>query len=264
MIFKDTHTLTVTTPEGISFPLLLAGPVIRFLAWFIDWMCILAVMSLVGQAAGILGLISPDFSRAVYALIYFFLSFGYSIALETLWNGQTLGKRLFNLRVTDINGLRLTFSRIAVRNILRAVDALPFAYMIGGASSLLTRHCQRLGDLAAGTVVVRTPVVKQPELEQILSGKFNSFRQYPKLCARIRQKTSLDLAQIVLQALIRRNALDPDARINVFKNLADHFKTLGTFPEETVSGLSDEQYMRNILEILFNDDKKEPETKPTG
>ncbi len=261
MHMPGTHKLIITTPEGIKFPLLTAGPVTRFSAWVIDWMCIFATLSIVGQIVQLFSLINQDLSYALYGLAYFFLSFSYSIILEGFWNGQTLGKRLLKLRVMDVQGLHLTFSQIVVRNLLRAIDGLPFAYMIGGITCFVTKNSQRFGDIAANTIVVRHTRTTQPELTQILSGKFNSFKAFPHLCARMRQKVSPDLAQIVLDALLRRNTLEPEARIKVFKHLADHFKSLVLFPEDAVFGLSDEQYMRNILEILFNDGKTSDQKK---
>ncbi|MBU1195547.1 MAG: RDD family protein [Proteobacteria bacterium] len=255
MTAHTTNTLTITTPEGIMFPMILAGPVTRFAAWIIDWMCIMALLSFIGPIIGLLGMISPDFSSAVYGLIYFFLSFAYSILTEGFWNGQTLGKRLLHLRVMDIQGLHLSLSQVVIRNLLRAIDGLPALYMVGGISCVITPYSQRTGDLAANTIVVRSPRLNRPELTRILSGKFNSFKAFPHLCARLRQKVSPDLANLVLDARLRRNTLESAARIQVFHQLADHFKSLVLFPETATLGLSDEQYMRNILEILFNDDK---------
>jgi uncharacterized RDD family membrane protein YckC len=108
----QTNTLTIRTPEGIEFSFLLAGPIIRFLAWSVDLMAILAVSKLLTVLLGVLGILSRDLASAASILGYFVVSIGYGIALEWYWNGQTLGKRLLRLRVNDVNGLQLQFSQI--------------------------------------------------------------------------------------------------------------------------------------------------------
>jgi len=77
-----------------------------------------------GTALGFLGLISFDFARAFTVLAYFVIQIGYGIVMEWFWRGQTLGKRLLRLRVIDSQGLRLQFSQIVIRNLLRFVDML--------------------------------------------------------------------------------------------------------------------------------------------
>src|SRR5271167_4462210 len=101
-----TSELTIRTPEGIVFSQLLAGPVTRFLAWFIDLMCISALLTLLGFILVLLQLISANLAGVVYALGYFAISIGYGIVFEWFWRGQTVGKKLFRLRVVDVEGMR--------------------------------------------------------------------------------------------------------------------------------------------------------------
>ena len=256
MTARKTNTLTVTTPEGVAFPLLLAGPVTRFLAWLIDWFLVMTILSVAGKIISLFQIISQDIATALYILVYFFLSFSYAIVTEWLWNGQTIGKRLFKLRVMDVQGLRLRLSQIVIRNLLRAIDGLPFLYMVGGITALASPKGQRIGDIAANTIVIRTPRISQPELSLILSGKFNSLKAFPHLCARLRQKVSPALADIVLQALLRRNTLAPESRITVFRAIAGHVKGIVPFPDQALEGISDEQYIKNVVEILFNPGRK--------
>ena len=251
MIQDGRSRLYIQTPEGVTFALRLAGPVVRFLAFFTDVFCILAITKFINAFAGLLGLISHDISLAFSLLSYFAVSICYGFVMEWYMNGQTLGKRLLQLRVMDAQGLSLTFSQVVIRNLLRFVDALPAFYLAGGAALLLTEKNQRLGDLAANTIVVWSPALKQPDFEEILSGKFNSFREYPHLCARLRQNVSPAEADIVLDALLRRENLEPAPRIELFKTLANHFRSRVPFPEDSTFGLSDEQYIRNIADVLF-------------
>src|SRR6266542_984581 len=151
------NTLVIRTAEGISFPLLLASPVIRFLAWLIDFACISAAISLISTLAGLLNILSLDIARAFATITYFIFLITYPIITEWYWRGQTVGKRVLHIRVVDIQGLRLKFSQIAIRNLLRLVDSIPIVYMVGGLIAALTQYSKRLGDLAAYTIVIRTP-----------------------------------------------------------------------------------------------------------
>jgi uncharacterized RDD family membrane protein YckC len=246
-----TSTLLLRTPEGIVFSQLLAGPVTRFLAWFIDLLCIAALLMVMGQFLLVLQLVSANLAGAVYALGYFAISIGYGIACEWGWRGQTVGKRLFRLRVVDAEGLHLQFNQIVTRNLLRFVDSLPVFYLVGGVTCWLNSKCQRLGDIAANTIVIRNPRVSEPDLDQLLAGKFNSLRQYPHLAARLRQRVSPAEAGVALQALLRRDEFDPYARIQLFGELAAHFRAKVAFPAEALDGIADEQYLRNVVDVVY-------------
>jgi uncharacterized RDD family membrane protein YckC len=243
--------LRIRTPEGIVFSQLLAGPVTRFLAWFIDLLCIMALLTTLGQCLILLQLVSASLAGAVYALGYFAISIGYGIACEWRWRGQTVGKKLFRLRVVDAEGLRLQFNQIVTRNLLRFVDALPAFYFIGGITCWLNSKCQRLGDIAANTIVIRNPRLAQPDLDQLSPGKFNSLRQYPHLAARLRQRVSPAEAAVAMQALLRRDEFDPIARVELFDDLAAHFRAKADFPSEATDGITDEQYLRNVVDVIY-------------
>jgi len=246
-----TNVLLIQTPEGIVFPLLLAGPITRFLAWILDITCIAVLTTLVGVVLVFLGAISVDVAGAVSTLTYFAISIGYPIATEWFWRGQTLGKRVLRLRVMDAGGMRLQFSQVVIRNLLRFIDGLPVLYAVGGMICFFSRSAQRLGDIAANTIVVRNPEVGQPDLTQLVAGKYNSFRDYPHLAARLRQRVSPQEAGIVMQALLRREYLDPGARGELFGDIVSHMKKYVEFPPEATDGLTDEQYVRNVADILF-------------
>jgi uncharacterized RDD family membrane protein YckC len=248
---QRTNTLVIKTPEGIFFPLWLAGPVTRFCAWCIDLVAILIIGTVAGAAGGILGLLGPSVAVAFQIVSYFVVSIGYGIATEWYWRGQTFGKRVLRLRVMDAQGLRLRPSQIVIRNLLRFVDNLPFLYLVGGVVCLLNRRYQRLGDIAADTIVVRSPKLAQPDLEQLMAGKYNSFRDHPHLEARLRQRVTPQAAAVALQAIIRRDAFEPNARVELFAQIAAHFRSLVEFPQEATEGITDEQYVRNVADLLF-------------
>jgi uncharacterized RDD family membrane protein YckC len=246
-----TNVLVIRTPEGIAFPLLLAGPITRFLAWVMDAACIAAAVILLRSVFSILGLVNADFANALFVIAFFLLSIGYPIFTEWRWRGQTVGKRLFRLRVMDVQGLRLQFSQIMIRNLLRFVDTLPILYTVGGIVCFFSKKAQRLGDIAANTIVVRAPHLDEPDLRQILGGKYNSFRDYPHLSARLRQRLSPEEAGIALNAILRRESLAPASRLHLFEQIASHLKNVVEFPQEAAEGLTDEQYVRNVVDILF-------------
>ena len=241
----------IRTPEGIVFSQTLAGPVVRFVAWLIDGLCVLAIMSAFSRILRGFELVSPGMANAVLTIAFFVLNIGFSIFLEWVWRGQTVGKKLLGLRVVDAEGMRLQFDQIVTRNLLRFVDLLPVAYVVGGLSCWLSRKCQRLGDIAANTIVIRIPVVTEPDLDQLLAGKFNSLRQHAHLAARLRQRVTPAEAAIALQALVRRDEFDAVARLQLFEQLASHFQEKVSFPQDAVDGVSAEQYIRNVVDVVY-------------
>jgi uncharacterized RDD family membrane protein YckC len=257
-------TLKIRTPEGIAFSFALAGPVVRCLAWIVDFLVIMGSATALNVLGQLAGFISPDVAQAIMLVGYFVFSIGYGIVLEWMWRGQTIGKRLLRLRVMDSQGLRLQFHQVLLRNLLRLVDMLPALYLVGGLASFFSRRAQRLGDLAASTVVVYNPKPAEPDLDQLLAGKFNSLRQHPHLEARLRQRVSPDEARLALHALVRRDELDPPARVALFSELAEHFKSVVTFPPESIEAMPDEQYVRNVVDILFRTRSVEKKTAPAG
>ena len=143
-------TRRVATPEGIELTLRLAGPVPRALAWAIDLAIRIGIVAVVMT-------IAAQFGRAgwgVVLLAAFFVEWILPAWFEAAWAGQTPGKRLFRIAVLNDDGTPVRWPAALTRNLLRAVDFLPFLYGIGLAAMLLNRDFKRLGDLAAGTVVV--------------------------------------------------------------------------------------------------------------
>jgi hypothetical protein len=149
------------------------------------------------------------------------------------------------------NLLRIVDSPVAIVGMGTATVPLPTFYPVGGLVCFFTNKAQRLGDLAASTVVVRIPRITEPNLEQLLPDKFNSLRAYPHLEARLRQRVTPAEASIALQSLVRRDEFDPVARVQLFGDLAAHFKSKVEFPTEATEGMPDEQYVRNVVDVLY-------------
>ncbi len=243
--------LRIRTPEGVEFAVPLAGPVTRCLAWLVDFLVVTALTMMLAKILGVLAAFFADAVGAVYALAYFALSTGYAMALEYFWGGRTLGKKLLGLRVADESGLRLTGRQVILRNLLRMIDNLPIFYLVGGSAAFFSRRGQRLGDLAAATVVVRDTKPRIPDLARLEPARFNSLREHAPLCARLRRKSDPRAAAAALTALLRREGYEPSARVALFRDLADYFRGLVAFPAEAVDALSDEQFVRNAVEVLY-------------
>jgi uncharacterized RDD family membrane protein YckC len=244
-------TLHVQTPEGVQFNLHIAGLFSRMLALCIDLGVIGALSTLVGIGTALLAIVSADFARALSIVAYFVISVGYGIFTEWRWAGQSWGKRIMRLRVVDASGLKLQLSQIVVRNLLRPVDLLPFAYLLGGTISFWNRRGQRLGDLAANTTVISIPESFVLDTQQLAESKYNSFRQYPHLEARLRQRVPPAGAALALDAILRRDELTPAARIELFRDFAAYFRELVPFEDHVDESITDEQFVRNAVASLY-------------
>jgi uncharacterized RDD family membrane protein YckC len=245
------QTLQIQTPEGVVFNLQLAGPFSRFLAWAVDGAIITAASTFIGVCVQLLALISPDFADALFIILYTAFSVGYGIFTEWRWRGQSWGKRLLRLRVMDASGLKLQPSQIVIRNLLRPVDLLPLCYLLGGLVSFASRSRQRLGDLAANTIVVYVPSPLALDVQQIQESKYNSFREYPHLEARLRQLITPAEAALAFDAVLRRGEISPEARFDLFQQIARHFRLIVPFDEKVDEAITDEQYVRNALASIY-------------
>jgi len=154
--------LSIETPEQIALEFPLAGVGSRFLALAVD----VVLQGLVYVAAFLLSLFGisalhglpgwlMNWIWAVYGLAAFVIYTGYFALFETFWNGQTPGKRYAGIRVIKDSGRAITGFEALTRNLLRIIDQLPGIYAVGVITMLCNRHSKRLGDFAAGTVVVR-------------------------------------------------------------------------------------------------------------
>jgi len=234
------------------------------LAVIIDMLVIATAAYVLDRVSSALATFSRDWATGIAVILYFGVQIGYGIVFEWLWRGQTLGKRVLRIRVIDGEGLRLTPGQVVLRNLLRAVDSLPAFYAVGGIACAVTRHAQRLGDLAANTVVIRHQDAVAPELTEALRQRYNTLRQWPHLCARLRQRSTPDEAGTALQAILRREEIDPQPRLELFDTLARHFQEKVAFPAEALDGLSSEQYLRDVVQVLFEATSRRPESRPSA
>ncbi len=154
----------VSTPELVEFGYEVAGVGSRFIAALVDT-TLIAVIYLLIQLAGLaVSAINPLNGQGTginyivlgaLTVLGFVILWGYYVFFETLWNGQTPGKRLSHLRVVREAGSPITFWEALIRNLVRIVDFLPLGYGIGVVTMFVNGRARRLGDFAAGTLVVR-------------------------------------------------------------------------------------------------------------
>jgi uncharacterized RDD family membrane protein YckC len=146
----------VETPEGIALTLRPAGVVPRCLAYLIDLLIRAGVFLLIAIVAGLLG----GFGKALIYISLFALEWLYPVVFELMPRGATPGKRALGLCVVMDSGLPVTPAASLLRNLLRSADFMPGAYAAGLAAMLLRPDFKRLGDVAAGTLVVYADAVR--------------------------------------------------------------------------------------------------------
>lgn len=143
-------TYTVNTPEGIALQLSPAGPLPRLLAWLMD----LLLRSIISLLLIVVLSYMGKMGIGIAMIIIFLLEWFYPVYFELYQHGQTPGKKMLDLYVVQADASPVTPSASIVRNLLRVVDFLPLLYGFGLVSMMLNGRFQRLGDLAANTVVL--------------------------------------------------------------------------------------------------------------
>jgi uncharacterized RDD family membrane protein YckC len=171
--------IRIDTPESVDLALEPAGLGSRMLAAVVDGLvqgvavfAIIVVAIALGAMADPFGPGGDLVVGSVYAILLLLLGllfFLYKLLLEAFWNGQTLGKRVVGIRVVKANGLPVDFLQVLVRNLMRIVDYLPGYYILGSIVVLASHRGQRLGDMVAGTVVVRERRAALPTVPRALS-----------------------------------------------------------------------------------------------
>lgn len=216
MFYED--RISVATPEGVTLEATLAGVGSRLAAGVIDqvlrWLLILAVvllMEVLGE--GDVGGTTSGLAVAGLLVLLFLVQFAYDVLFETLASGRTPGKRWTGLRVVKVGGAPVGFLASALRNLVRIVDALPGFYLVGILAVLFTANNQRLGDLAAGTVVVRDrkQVTALPEARTATDDHTGLYDV---------SAISADEVATVRRFLDRRATLTPDARERLAMEMA--------------------------------------------
>jgi uncharacterized RDD family membrane protein YckC len=217
------RNLDVRTPESVELTYHLAGLGSRFLAVLVDQsiqiailIAILAGLALAGshaspaarhEAAG--GKVVEAIAAAIVVFVLFAVLFGYFIVFEAFWNGQTPGKRLLGIRVVRDGGFPLDIGSAVVRNLVRVGELLLGYYAIAAVSTILSNENKRLGDFAAGTLVVRDAALGLPAERAAGEPVYGATRYL-----------SGDERALVARFLERRDALSDVRRVQLAAQIA--------------------------------------------
>jgi uncharacterized RDD family membrane protein YckC len=161
--------INIDTPELVSIEMPLAGIGSRFIAllvdyliWFAGLLILVLASSVILPAIHAFNRMSEQWAEALVIFTFFLLNWGYFTLFEAFWNGRTPGKRVARIRVIQRSGRAIGLFESMARNLVRYVDQLPFFYGVGVIAMFVTKQHQRLGDLAAGTLVVRDREIETP------------------------------------------------------------------------------------------------------
>jgi uncharacterized RDD family membrane protein YckC len=237
--------LTITTPEHVPIRLEPAGAGSRFLAILIDSTITTAAA---GTASYVTSLFFPrGVASAVFITTSLFFAWGWHIWFETRHNGRTPGKRALSLRVMDERGLPVSLFQSVVRNFMRVVDFLPLFYGVGAVASLLSPLRRRLGDVVAGTVVIRDaqPLVVRG---QIASERRHNTLRTPRVQRLVKHRISLEEREFLLTLCVRAEKLSPAARYDLMENVAAHYRDKLGVEEGQISG---ENFVRDLTALLY-------------
>lgn len=234
-------TIDVVTPENIAFDYQLAGPFRRLPAYLIDlavrWLAILICGFVVMLAGGLMNVVSSFYlplSQAFVVVGIFLVNWFYGTVLEAYFNGRTVGKWVCNIRVIEVDGRPITPRSALLRNLLRIADMAPYfplstldselpmlfvipTGVISVVTMAMTRRMQRLGDLAAGTMVVVEERKWQLPLAKVDDARVPALASYIPGDYLITRKMARTLATYVE----RRHFLTPPRRREVARNLSD-------------------------------------------
>lgn len=226
-LIETEETLIIETPERVPLAFALASIGNRFLAAVIDHLIQFVSIALVifvvafiagagelstaeGSDAGFLGEM-PNWMVALMIIVLFLLFSGYFIFFEWLWNGQTPGKRLLKLRVIRDDGRPVTLWESVARNLLRIFDAVPGfvipIYSIGLITIFLNNRDQRVGDIFAGTVVIRERTDEAPTFAETFSNPVSdaAFRRVQKKTEFVADINGIGEREVeVIESFLRR------------------------------------------------------------
>jgi uncharacterized RDD family membrane protein YckC len=217
------RSVDVRTGEAVAIRYELAGLGSRFLAVTVD---LIAQVAIIAALVIVVALAAPSGGKAPAAdknatawgiallvVILFVVFFGWFIVFETWWSGRTPGKRALGLRVVRDGGFPIDAGAAVIRNLVRIVEVALGFYTLSAISALVSKENKRLGDFAAGTIVVRDRADAVPDLDAYLARP-------------ARSDTGLADADRVLieRFLARRTTLDPEARLRLGSRIADRVR----------------------------------------
>lgn len=247
----------IRTPENVAFEYELAGVGARAIAWTID-VCIIGFLIVVSSIAiSVVSVGAGQLGQALQFVVLFLIQWWYGALSEWALGGRTVGKMVLGLRVISDRGLRITFLQAAIRNLVRTADFLPFLYAVGGVSALIDPYGRRLGDLAAGTLVIVERKTARPAAVLPESERHNSFAMDPAVGLAARRITPPE-REVLIALSLRREELPLRVRHELFERLADHLSArLGV---ERPAFFSPEKFVVQLAAIVL----RQGESKTPG
>jgi len=222
--------LEIETPDHVVLRFQLAGAGNRGFAAITDFVIVFAFTFAMGYGYGQLEPLEPSLVGWENWVVLFelFLAWLYFVLLEWLWNGQTIGKRLFGLRVISEDGEPARFVAVIVRNLVRVVDFLPFFYGFGLVTLIISSRSQRLGDYAGGTFVVRAP---RPRRNWSALRTLSALPRWNLAETKAPTEPTLrvlpgEAQRLVREFVLRERKLTPAARMALAKQLAARLRPL--------------------------------------
>ncbi|HSB01034.1 MAG TPA: RDD family protein [Anaerolineales bacterium] len=259
------ETLDIQTPENVAFGYQVAGIGSRFIASLLDTLligllqiAIVVVMTLIISTFGQSALAErlSAWVIAIFGVILAIFYWGYYVFFEMLWNGQSPGKRWVGLRVIRTDGTPITLSEALIRNLVRIVDFLPAGYGVGIITMFIDKQSRRLGDLAAGTLVVqdRAPIsIQSLSVKRAVNLKAQGLTNVSLDGFPIERLTNDDL-NLIEDFLLRRDQLThrDQLAIQILNTLHRRFG----LPQPTVSRLEAEDTLAAILLAVQSREKE--------
>ncbi len=247
MIFHE-----IVSTEKVPFRFRVAGLGSRFLAWLVDCTALLALFCAGALVAGVLAMRREGLGMAVMTWWMFVLTWGYFLLFEWLWHGQTPGKRLVGIRVIQWDGTQMNFYQAAVRNILRVADSLPlplpiFCGFVGFTVAACNRENRRLGDLAAGTLVIHVERGQKP-IRALQDARTAADRARLTLWRQRLAQLDREQKQTLLDLCLRRDQLRVGERARLFQAAAGFFRSRLDLAPEAYE--SPEKFVLQLAAVL--------------
>jgi uncharacterized RDD family membrane protein YckC len=258
--------LSIETPELVAIDMPVAGIGSRFAALLVDYLIwtvvivgIVILMALVDPSLQHFSQLGAKWETAISIFIPFMLFWGYFTLFEAFWDGRTPGKRIAGIRVIQRSGRGIGLFESMTRNLLRIVDQFPFIYAVGVISIFLTREHQRLGDLAAGTLVVHDR--ENPDgLSSTSSSRTFTAGMFDQQAVPQSRAASVDVAAVKVQGLgaadlevlegffARRLDFSLETRALLAQRIADGIRAKSGL--EAPAGVSTEIFLEEVARQL--------------
>jgi len=255
-VAKAPQTVTVETPDHVELQFTLAGIGTRFLAFLVDRLiqagiifALALVVFLVLQLSDLSAVVAGHLLQwiiAVAILLYGVVVIGYFILFEYVWSGSTPGKRSQDIRVIRKDGRPITFVDAAVRNILRSIDLLAEVYPVCLAVMFIDPLNRRLGDLAAGTLVVLDTNLRKPAV----APKDDDWLKLDNEMRRISEEMTIEEYRLASRFLARRESLEALHRQELAREIYE--RIFRKAPPPGFSGMDQEAALEQV-ETLYRE-----------